>query len=149
MAEYPITVVSVSSSACYPSTPQQLLTSLAEYITVRIDDEKQTYIVSATAPDAGNQDKPWFQTYSSVSGYGLPKVVRLYSNGAWKEFAQLQQGDLALVDANATVNAPWGENGFTYAFGDTGLPTYAPAVPPTAPDGYKYKAYVGYWTTKS
>lgn len=148
MAEYPITVASVSSSACYPSTVQSLLNSLAEYITVNIDEVKQTYIVSATAPDSENQDKPWFQTYSGT-GYGLPKVVRLYSNGQWKEFAQLKQGDLALVGENNAVNAPWGESGFTYGFGDTGIPTYAPSAPPSAPTGYKYKVYVGYWTTKS
>jgi hypothetical protein len=149
MAEYPITVASVPSTACYPSTPQSLLNSLAEYITVRIDDEKQVYIVSATAPDAVNQDKPWFQTYSGGGGYGLPKVVRLYSNGEWKEFAQLKQGDMILVEANKAVNSPWGESGYTYSFGDTGIANYVPSVLPTAPEGFKYKVYVGYWTTKS
>lgn len=149
MAEYPITVASVPSTACYPSTPQSLLTSLAEYITVRIDGTKQVYIVSPTAPDSSNQDKPWFQTYTTGSGYGIPKVVRIYSNGQWKEFAQLKQGDLVIVGANKAVNAPWGENGFTYSFGDTGIPNYTPGVLPTAPDGFKYKVYVGYWTSKS
>lgn len=149
MAEYPITVASVPSTACYPSTPQSLLTSLAEYITVQIDETKQIYIVSPTAPNAENQNKPWFQTYTSGSGYGLPKVVRLYSNGQWKEFAQLKQGDLIIAEANKSVNSPWGESGYTYSFGDTGIPNYAPGTLPAAPDGYKYKVYVGYWTTKS
>lgn len=149
MAEYPITVVSVPSTACYPSTPQSLLNSLAEYITVRIDDEKQVYIVSSSAPDADNQDKPWFQTYTAGSGYGLPKVVRVYSNGQWKEFAQLKQGDMILVEVNKAVSSPWGESGYTYSFGDTGVPNYTPSAPPTAPDGFKYKIYVGYWSTKS
>ena len=148
MAEYPITVASGLSGACYPSTPQLLLEAIAEYTTVRIDEVKQEYVVSSTAPNS-QSDKPWFQTYSSGSGYGLPKVVRMYSNGEWKEFAQLQQGDMVLIGENATISSPWGEYGYTYVFGDTGISSYTPTALPTPPEGLKYKVYVGYWSSKT
>ena len=148
MAEYPITVTPVSSTTCYPSTLQALLNSLVEYTTVRIDDKKQVYIVGSTAPDI-DLDKPWFQTYTSGSGYGLPKVIRLYSDGQWKEFAQLKQGDMTLVTVDSVINSPWGESGYTYSFGDTGISSYTPSSLPTAPDGFKYKVYVGYWSSKT
>jgi hypothetical protein len=149
MPEYPITINQIPSTVCYPSTPQGLLNNLAEYITVNIDEVKQTYVVSSSAPSSINEDKPWFQTYSPTTDYGLPKVIRLYSDGKWKEFAQLKQGDMVLVQANKTIESPWGEGGYTYSFGDTNMPNYSPSYGPTAPDGFKYKTYVGYWTTKS
>lgn len=149
MAEYPITVTEVPSTACYPSTPQQLLNILSNYITVQIDEVKQTYVVSDAAPSSENIDKPWFQTYASGSGYGLPKVVRWYSNGQWKEFAQLKQGDMILVNENSTISSPWGETGHTYYFGDTNLPSYTPPTLPTPTEGFKYKVYVGFWSTMS
>lgn len=149
MAEYPITVAEVPSTACYPANVQQLLDVLSNYITVHIDGTKQTYVVSDTPPTGQNINKPWFQTYSPVSGYGLPKVIRWYSNGQWKEFAQLKQGDMILVNQDSTINSPWGEFGHTYYFGATGISSYTPPALPTPPVGFKYKVYVGFWSTMS
>lgn len=149
MAEYPLTVATLPDNTCYPTTIQALLNLVAEYTTLVTQGEETAYIVSPTVPSAENSDKLWFQTGTAISGYGAPKVVRLYVNGAWKEFAQLSQGDRILVSSTATISAPWGEYGYTYSFSGLGLPSYTPTQAPTPPDGLKYKTYVGYWDSKS
>jgi hypothetical protein len=145
MNENPITVTTLPDNTCYPPTVQALVNLVAEYSRVEIDGSPAEYSISDEALPAGASSQVWFQTTAE----GLPKVARLYVNGAWKEFAQLSQGDMVLVASTAQIVSPWGENGFTYAFGDTGLPTYAPPLSPTPPEGLKYKRYVGYWSSKS
>lgn len=149
MSEYSLTTVNVPENTCYPSTIQPLLNLIADYTTLVIPGNPQAYIVSATAPAASNQNKLWFQTETPVNGYGAPKVVRLYVNGEWKEFAQLSQGDRILVAAEATISSPWGEYGYTYSFSGTGTSSYSPTQAPTPPEGLKYKTYVGYWDSKT
>jgi hypothetical protein len=145
MNENPITVDTAPDNTCYPPTAQALVNLVAEYSRVEIAGIPVEYSISDEALPAEASSQLWFQT----TGEGLPKVARLYRNGQWLEFAQLSQGDMVLVASTSTIVSPWGENGFTYAFGDTGLPTYAPPVSPTPPEGLKYKRYVGYWSSKS
>jgi len=149
MAEYPLTATTISTSACYPATPQALLESLTQYLTIQIDGYNQPYIVDDAVPSALNQNSPWFETGSSATPgeYGTPKVIRLYSSGQWKEFAQFQQGDMILVPLDYPVAAPWGTQGITYVFGSTGVPNYTVAATPAPPENYKYKVYVGYWNS--
>lgn len=149
MPEYPLTAATVPTSACYPATPQELINSLAQYLTVQIDGYNQIYIVDDAVPSGSDQNKPWFETASSAnpSEYGLPKVIRVYSGGQWKEFAQFQQGDMIIVPLNYPIVAPWGVAGTTYVFGSTGVPNYTVAATPTPPEDYKYKVYVGYWSS--
>lgn len=146
MAEYPITTTTLPSNTCYPTTLQALVNLVSDYATVQISGSVQPYKVGSTAPGVADTDKPWFQTETSGSGYGLPKVVRLYVNGQWKEFAQFNQGDMILVSINSTVSKPWGDPGSTYNFGDTGLPSYTVPSGPVPPVDYKYKVYVGYYS---
>lgn len=145
MNENPITVTIAPDNVCYPPTAQALVNLVAEYSRVEIDGNPAEYSISDEALPAAASSQLWFQT----TGEGLPKVARLYVNGEWREFAQLSQGDMILVASTSVIVSPWGESGFTYAFGDTGLSTYAPPVSPTPPDGLKYKRYVGYWSSKS
>lgn len=146
MAEYPLTATVLPSTTCYPNTVQGLVNSAAEYLNVRIDEILQPYTVDDTAPDSTATQNPWFQTTTVGSGYGLPKVVRLYVNGQWKEFSQFRQGDMILVSLNYPITRPWGESGVTYTFGDTGLGSYTAPTLPNAPEGFKYKVYVGYYS---
>lgn len=145
MNENPITVTTLPDNTCYPPTAQALVNLVATYSRVEIDGNPAEYSISDAALPADASSQLWFQTTNG----GLPKIARLYINGQWKEFTQLSQGDMILVAFISTIVSPWGEYGFTYAFGDTGLPTYAPPVSPTPPDGLKYKRYVGYWSSKS
>lgn len=145
MNENPITVTTLPDNTCYPPTVQALINLIAEYSRVEIAGSAAEYRISDEALPADALSELWF----NITDGGLPTAVRLYLNGQWKEFAQLSQGDMVLVASTALIASPWGEAGFTYAFGDTGLPTYAPPVSPTPPDGLKYKRYVGFWTSKS
>lgn len=145
MNENPITVTTLPDNTCYPPTVQELINLVASYSRVEIAGNPSEYAISDEALPADASSQLWFQTTAE----GLPKVARLYVNGQWKEFAQLSQGDMVLVASTSEIVSPWGENGFTYAFGDTGLPTYAPPLSPTPPEGLKYKRYVGYWSSKS
>jgi hypothetical protein len=145
MNENPITVTTLPDNTCYPPTAQALVNLVAAYSRVEILGNPTEYAISEAALPANASSQVWFQT----TGEGVPKVARLYVNGQWKEFAQLKQGDMVLVASTSTIVSPWGENGFTYAFGDTGLPTYAPPISPLPPTGLKYKRYVGYWSSKS
>jgi hypothetical protein len=145
MNENPITVATLPDNTCYPPTAQALVNLVAQYSRVEIAGSATEYRISNEALPADALGELWF----NITDEGFPKVARLYINGQWKEFAQLSQGDMVLVASTSTIVAPWGENGFTYAFGDTGLPTYAPPVSPLPPDGLKYKRYVGYWSSKS
>lgn len=145
MNENPITVTTLPDNTCYPPTVQALVNLVAEYSRVEIAGNPAEYSISDEALPAAALSQLWFNTTAE----GLPKAVRLYVNGQWKEFAQLKQGDMILVASTSIIVSPWGENGFTYAFGDTGLPVYAPPLSPTPPDGLKYKRYVGFWTSKS
>jgi hypothetical protein len=149
MAEYPLIVETIPGNTCYPPTVQLLLNLVAEYSTLVIPGNQTGYVISSTTPSAENQDKLWFQTGYSGSGYGSPKVVRLYINGAWLEFAQLSQGDRILVPSIYTISAPWGEFGYTYSFSDLGISSYTPTQAPIPPEGLKYKTYVGYWSSKT
>jgi len=145
MNENPITVTTLPDNTCYPPTVQALINLVAEYSRVEIAGSAAEYRISDEALPADALSELWF----NITDQGLPTAVRLYLNGQWKEFAQLSQGDMVLVASTALIAPPWGEAGFTYAFGDTGLPTYAPPVSPTPPEGLKYKRYVGFWTSKS
>jgi hypothetical protein len=149
MAEYPLTVVNVPDNTCYPTTVQTLLNLIAGYTTLVVPGNLQSYIIGSSTPSTQDQGKLWFQTKSSDSGYGTPRVVRLYVSGAWREFAQLSQGDRILVANNSVILAPWGEYGYTYSFSGIGISSYTPTEAPTPPDGLKYKTYVGYWDSKS
>jgi hypothetical protein len=149
MAEYPLTVTTIPDNTCYPTTVQPLLNLVAEYSTLVIPGNQAAYLISDTTPSSENQNKLWFQTQSSGSGYGSPKVVRWYVNGSWLEFAQLSQGDRILVSSGSIISSPWGEFGYTYNFSGLGISSYTPTQAPTPPDGLKYKTYVGYWTSKT
>ena len=150
MAEYPLTVATIPDNTCYPTTVQPLLNLVAEYSTLVIPGNEVGYIISDTVPSSENQGKLWFQTGSSGSGYGSPKVIRWFVNGVWLEFAQLSQGDRILVaSSNAALVAPWGEYGYTYSFSGLGISPYTPTQAPLPPEGLRYKTYVGYWTSKS
>lgn len=140
MAEYPVTAATLPTTTCYPQTVQELVNLVADYVDVQVNKNIQPYLIDNQAPDGLND--PWFQVYNS----GLPKVVRLYVNGQWKEFSQFSQGDLILIPNNYQVSAPWGNPGSTYTFGDTGIPSYTVATAPVPPDGFKYKVYVGYYS---
>lgn len=149
MAEYPLTVTTIPDNTCYPTTVQSLLNLVAEYSTLVIPGNEVAYIISDTTPSSENQNKLWFQTASSGSGYGSPKVIRWYVDGSWLEFAQLSQGDRILVSEGSIISAPWGEFGYTYSFSGLGISSYTPTQAPTPPVGLKYKTYVGYWTSKT
>lgn len=145
MKEYPLTIKTIPSSTCYPSTVQKLLQAITDFAFVSIDDILQPYSISDTSPSLSLSQNPWAQTSTSLSGYGSPKTIRLYINGQWREFSQFSQGDAVLVPSYTQIAAPWGVYGQTYTFGDTGLPNYTPTFNPNAPEGYKYKIYVGYY----
>jgi hypothetical protein len=151
MAEYPITVQTLPTNTCYPVSVQELVNMLAEYITVQINQSNIEYIVNDSAPSSADTDRIWFQTQTppGAGEYGAPKAPRKYTAGQWREFTSLSQGDIVVVESLAQINSPWGEPGFTYSFGDTGIPNYTPPTPPTPPEGFKYKVYVGYWTSKT
>jgi hypothetical protein len=152
MAEYPITVTEIDGSLCYPSTVQLLLNSLADYITVNISYDPLTYIVDSSTPTSDKNSSPFFQTAvaDGAGEYGMPKAIRIYANSKWQEFSQFQQGDKILVKDNSVVVSPWGESPYTYTFlSGTNLSTYAPPISPEPPTGFKYKTYVGAWTSKA
>ena len=152
MAEYLLTTTPVSAETCYPAQVQTLVNFVADASTLIVDGNDQAYVVSQTPPASGDTDKLWFETTTPVANYGTPKVARAYVNGAWKEFAQLSQGDRILVvanNANLNISAPWGEYGYTYSFSGLGLSNYTPTLAPTPPEGLKYKTYVGYWSSKT
>ena len=146
MKEFPLTTQTFPSDTCYPSTVQKLIDLVASVTTVNTQTVLQPYSVQAQSPLFDFSQNPWFQTQTTLSGYGTPKAVRLYFNGVWKEFSQFSQGDAILVTSTQTISAPWGVSGQTYTFGDTGLPSYTPTFNPTAPEGFKYKIYVGYYS---
>ena len=149
MAEFPLTITNLTGNACYPTTVQQLVDLVAQYATLSIQGLEQGYIVTPTTPPASKSDQLWFQTTSVLSGYGEPKVIRWNVNGVWLEFAPLSQGDRVLVESVSTISSPWGEYGFTYSFASSGLPSYTPTLSPAAPEGLKYKVYVGYWDSRT
>lgn len=152
MSEYPITVVELDESLCYPPTVQPLLNSLADYITVNISYDPLTYIVDSSTPTSANNSSPFFQTTVASGGsqYGLPKAIRIYADSKWQEFSQFQQGDKILVASNSVIVSPWGESPYTYTFlSGTNLSTYSPPISPEPPTGFKYKTYVGAWTSKA
>jgi hypothetical protein len=149
MAEYLLTTTPVSTETCYPAQVQTLVNFVAGASTLVVDGNEQAYVISQTPPEGGDTDKLWFQTATPTANYGAPKVARAYVNGAWKEFAQLSQGDRILVIENATISAPWGEYGYTYSFSNLGLSNYTPTIAPVPPEGLKYKTYVGYWSSKT
>lgn len=149
MAEYLLTTTPISTETCYPAQVQTLVNFVADASTLVVDGNEQAYVVSQTPPASGDTDKLWFETGTPATNYGTPKVARAYVNGAWREFAQLSQGDRILVIANATISAPWGEYGYTYSFSGLGLSNYAPTIAPVPPEGFKYKTYVGYWSSKT
>jgi hypothetical protein len=152
MAEYPITVPEIVGEACYQTTVQELINYLADAITVQITGNPIPYIVSATTPSSENNNSAFFQTKEPVgtSQYGSPKAVRIYADSKWQEFSQFKQGDMILVADNSVVISPWGEYPYTYTFlSGTNLSTYSPPVTPEPPQGFKYKRYVGAWTSKA
>jgi hypothetical protein len=152
MAEYPITVAELDESLCYPSTAQLLLNSLADYITVNIAYDPLTYVVDSSTPTSDKNSSPFFQTAvaDGVGEYGMPKAIRIYADSKWQEFSQFQQGDKILVASNSVIVSPWGESPYTYTFlSGTNLSTYAPPISPEPPTGFKYKTYVGAWTSKA
>jgi hypothetical protein len=149
MAEFPLTIVPLSGNACYPTTVQQVVDLVAEYATLNIQGVKQAYTISSTTPPDNKSNQLWLQTTGALSGYGDPKVIRWNVNGAWLEFATLSQGDRVLVQSVSTITSPWGEYGYTYSFASSGISSYTPTVSPIAPEGMKYKVYVGYWDSRT
>jgi hypothetical protein len=152
MPEYILQFPTFPVNACYPSSAQQLINLVAKTGTLKISGPENDYVASHVVPGSTQQSYVWFQTSppAGATGYGLPKVARLFSSLRWFEFAQLAQGDRILVTATSAIVAPWGEFGFTYSFGDTNILPYSPTAAPAPPaGGFKYKTYVGYWSTKT
>jgi hypothetical protein len=137
MAEYSIAAGSVPANTGYPANVQGLLDLLTSYLTVLTPDELKSYIISNSTPSASNQDKAWFQTDVST---GLPRSIRVYVNGGWKEFTPFSVGDIVLVDSASTISSPWGIGSTTYTV--DGVPYLTPTTP-EPPIGLKYKVYVG------
>ena len=151
MNEFPLTSSALPSNTCYPKNIQDLINLIGNLVTLTIEGNPPDYSVSPTALPSTKQSQLWVQisTPTVAGSYGIPKVLRLFVSGQWLEFAQLTRGDRILVPIAAQILSPWGEYGYTYSFGDTGVTSYAPTVPPTPPTGYKYKTYVGYWSSKT
>ena len=153
MNEFPITTTTLPSNICYPNSVQGLLDIVADYSQLHISGNPIEYRVSNQAIPVGSSATVWVQTASppSPNNYGIPKVIRLYVSGQWKEFAPLSQGDAILVTQGSQIVAPWGQLGYTYSFPvDTGLGNYTPTLSPSSePDGLMYKIYVGYWSSKT
>jgi hypothetical protein len=151
MNEYPLTVPNFPSNTCYPPTVQGVIDLIGSFVTLAIEGNPPDYSISSTALPSTQQSQLWAQTYPpTVAGsYGIPKVFRLFTSGQWLEFAQLSRGDRILVPFASVILSPWGEYGYTYSFGDTSVTAYTPTVAPTPPAGYKYKTYVGYWSSKT
>lgn len=152
MRQFILQVSTFSSKSCYPENVQDLINLIAENCTLRLPFTPTRYGVSSTVLPQTRQSEVWFQTSSpavGTTGYGAPKTPRLFRNPSWGEFATLRQGDRILCPVAHAIEAPWGEFGFTYGFGDTGVPNYTPTQAPAAPAEYKYKTYVGYWSTRT
>ena len=150
MDEYPLTATNFPSNTCYPAKIQDLINLIGKFVTVTVKGNPPDYSISPTVLPSTKQSQLWAHTYPpTFSGsYGKPKVFRLFTSGQWLEFAQLSLGDRILVKSDANIASPWGEYGFTYSFGDTAVLPYTPTVAPTPPVGFKYKTYVGYWSSK-
>jgi len=153
MNEFPLTSDTLPENICYPNSVQALVNLVAEYCRVHITGDPIEYRISTQAIPAGSSAVVWVQISSppGPNQSGTPKVIRLYVNGQWREFAPLSQGDAILVTDGSEVVAPWGQLGYTYNFpADTGLNDYTPTLAPgSEPDGLMYKIYVGYWSSKT
>jgi hypothetical protein len=138
MAEYSLTAGTVPANTGYPADVQGLLELLTGYLSVLTPSDLKTYIVSNSTPLASDQDKVWFQTQSLADS--SPKSIRIFADGAWKEFTQFSFGDIVLVSSSAVVASPWGIGGTTYTV--DGISKLTPTTP-EPPIGLKYKVYVG------
>lgn len=146
MADYCLTAQQLKGNSCYPENVQELINLMANYLSFRVDGFPQAYTLGSSIPGLSSTDRPWFQTQANLPNLGLPKAIRAYSNGQWKEFSQFIQGDIILVPINYPVVSPWGNPGETYSFGGLGFPDYTAPANLIAPADYKYKVYVGYYS---
>jgi len=140
MAEIKITSGSVPAGTPYPGNFGDFLTTLSSYLSVQYPDELRYAVVSSSTPTGSDQNKLWFKVNAQT---GLPSTVNLFVNGSWLEFTQFNFGDMVLVDSTANIISPWGEGSNTYTVAGQELLT---PQTPTAPNGYKYKVYVGNYT---
>jgi hypothetical protein len=140
MPVYTITAGTVPQNTGYPANVQGLLQLLQSYLSVNSGTNLTSVIVSSSTPAAIDNDKVWFQTRTGVSG--APQAIRLYNNGAWKEFSPFSFGDVILTDANAVIESPWGIGNTTYVV--DGVTKLTPTLP-VAPANAQYKVYVGFY----
>jgi hypothetical protein len=137
MADIKIFSGTVPAGTPYPGNFNALLSGLSSYLTVTYPDGLRYAVVSSSTPTGNDQDKVWFKLSPQT---GLPSTVNVFVNGSWVEFTQFTFGDMVLVDSTANIVSPWGEGATTYTV--AGREVLTPQTP-TAPNGYRYKVYVG------
>jgi hypothetical protein len=140
MPIYTISAGTLPLNTGYPANVQGLLELLQSYLSVNSGSTLSSVVVSNSTPASTDNDKVWFQTQGGAAG--VPQSIRLYSQGAWKEFTPFNFGDIVLTDTNAAISSPWGVGNTTYIV--DGITKLTPTLPP-APANAKYKVYVGYY----
>ena len=140
MAVYTISAGTVPQNTGYPANLQGLLQLLESYLSVNAGSNLSSIIISSNTPASQDNDKIWFQLDPGVSGF--PRAVKVYSEGAWKEFTPFSFGDIVLTDVNAAISSPWCIGTTTYIV--DGISKLTPTLP-VAPANAQYKVYVGYY----